>query len=114
MSSEILKPNGQPLEYVPTVRWKDFVFPVRVLNEEVIRSADPKALIAGVLVQVSDGNNLLWAGLYALAKDIYSRSATEGSQEFLDFVDSMGLVLSDAHQNKIDVTEELRKILNKN
>ncbi len=112
--AEILRPDGQPLEYVPTVKWREYVFPVRVLNEEVIKQAEPKALIAGVLVQVSDGNNLLWAGLVALAKDIYARDPGNQTAEFLDFAESMGLVLSDARQNKIDVATELRKILNKN
>lgn len=111
--NKLLQSNGEPVQYAPVIKWQGWTFPVRVLNEEVIKDNDPKALIGAVLVQLNDKDNLLWAGLVALAKDIYDRDPSK-STEFLDFVKAMGLHLTDGHGKRMNVEEELEKVLVKN
>lgn len=113
MSGHIIVPKSMQIEEVPTVKWKDHVFPIRSVNEEAIpHISDPKVLVAMTVVQIQDHTNLLWAGLYALAKDVYRKDQGMKPQEFLSFVEAIGLRISDAHKNTIDTASELTKILN--
>lgn len=113
--SNLLNPDGSPVELVPTIKWKDWSFPVRVVDERILKASgiQPATLTAAVLVQLNDKDNLLWAGLMALAKDIYARDPSK-STEFLDFVQAMGLHLRDGHGAVIDVEGELQKVLKTN
>lgn len=114
MSNNLVGLDGKPVvgdkvtQQIPTVKWGKFKFPVREVTDHAVQKAEPRALIAALAMQDRDSSNLLWTGLYAIAKDIYSRGP--GSNEFLDLVESMGLILSDAAGNKIDVATELRNI----
>lgn len=107
MGSNLILPNSG--EMVPTVKWAGHTFPIRSLNEEVIPKGEPKALIAATVVQIQDHTNLLWAGLYALAKDIYRKEQGEAPKEFLSFVNDIGLRIMDANGIPIDVASELSK-----
>lgn len=95
-------------QQIPTVKWGKFKFPIREVTNHAVQHAEPRALIAALATQDHDGSNLIWAGLYALAKDIYSRGS--GSTEFLDLVEAIGLRISDADGNNIDVSTELRSM----
>lgn len=112
MESKILQANGQPMEKVPSVKWGEHLFPIRSLNEEIIKSADPKALIAAVCVQINDHTNLLWAGLYALAKDVYSKNTGTTPSEFMSFVEAIGLRIDVGNRTMLNVAEELKKVSN--
>lgn len=112
-NSNIVKTDGTPVEMVPVIKWRNFKFPCRSVDEKVFKVADPRVSAAAVKVELSDQNNLLWVGLWALASDLYSRNKT-GSHDFLEFADTMGLVLTDGDGNKIDVAKELADIIRKN
>lgn len=111
---DLIVPGRTQAELVPTVKWGDWTFPIRVVNEEVLKSkgVDAKMFAGLVLVQLNDKDNLLWAGLMALAKDIYDRDPSK-SRQFLDFVSSMGLTLRDGRGKTINVEQELLGVLNK-
>jgi hypothetical protein len=54
----------------------------------------------------------MWLGMLTLARDMYSRDP-EGSHEFLDFMQELGLIIIDKDRNKIDVCDELLKVFKK-
>lgn len=107
LDGKVVVPN-KVSQQIPTVKWGAFKFPIREVTDHAVQHAEPRALIASLATQDRDGSNLLWAGLYAIAKDIYSRGP--GSMEFLDLMESIGLRIKDADGNSIDVSAELRKI----
>jgi hypothetical protein len=75
---------------IPIVRAGAKTYPVRCIDPVKILDHKPGEAVNAILLEAKDYNNLLWAGMVALAKDIYSRMP-EGSHEFRDFVSSLGL-----------------------
>lgn len=111
---ELITPKGGAYLRVPVVEVHGLRLPIRELNPKAIeqlnrQQVDARALTLGLLTQVTDQNNLLWAGLLSLAKDIYERDPINKTRHFQSFAEEVGLRLSDG-ETSIDVAKELGKI----
>jgi hypothetical protein len=113
--TNIIGIDGKPLrkskgaQKVPVVEFDGFKFLVREMNTKAdLEQFSAGTLAHGILTQISDRDRLLWAGLLALARDIYQRKP-DGRRNFQEFADSVGLILSDGEKT-IDVAKELRKV----
>jgi len=116
--SNLLGPDGRPLPESQCVKYNGKKYPYRVIDQEVFAAAqiDPKIGLMATLVQTGDQNNLLWLGMLALAKDLYSRSntvngETQHTYEFLDFAKQLNMNIIDLERKSTDVAAELRKTI---
>lgn len=107
---ELVNPDGSKITRV--ISYKGREFPWRMVDQDMVLKAKPEMAIMATLVQMGDQNNVVWLGMLALAKDIYSRQP-DGSHEFLDFMSELGLVIVDKERKTIDVYDELLKTFKK-
>jgi len=90
-------------------------FPFRRVNIDFVKSmpihiADPRELTISTIGQLNDQQIVTWAGMYALARDVYSVKKGEKPTEFLGFVKATGLILNDMDGKKIDIQKELEEV----
>jgi hypothetical protein len=84
-----------------------------MVDQSILSSKIPPHMMTmASLVQMGDQTNIMWLGMLTLARDMYSRDP-EGSHEFLDFMQELGLIIIDKDRNKIDVCDELLKVFKK-
>jgi hypothetical protein len=110
--AKLLGPDGKPVPQTLTVEYGGFKYPYRIVNQEVFATAkvDPIVGFMASLVQMGDQNNLVWLGMMALAKDMYSRFP-DGSQEFLQLTEQLNLNIVDIERNSTSISEELKKLV---
>lgn len=108
--TKLLGPDGRPVPQTLTVEYNGKKYPYRIIDQEVFSTAkvDPMVGFMASLVQMGDQNNLVWLGMLALAKDIYSRNP-EGSKEFLNLAEQINMNIIDIERNSTSVSDELVK-----
>lgn len=100
-NSPILDADGKPIEVasVPVVKYKDFVFPIHTLekaelttmSKEGVRPTDIITEIRAIGREMRHRFNLLAVGLVLAAK--------EGPEELENYLNSIGLVITDVKGN---------------
>jgi hypothetical protein len=119
--SELVDSKGREFKKIPVVESDGLVMPALEMNREALKALDPAAtnmigLLLAFLDQTSSQNNLLWLGLFNLAKDIYARDPRLCGEPvirgrfFQDFAESAGIILTDVRGVKLNIAEELNKI----
>lgn len=110
-NNELVNPDGSKIARVIT--WKGKEFPWRMVDQAILSpKIQPHIMTMASLVQVGDQTNVMWLGMLTLARDLYSRQP-DGSHEFLDFMQELGLVIIDKDRNKTDICDELLKVFKK-
>jgi len=111
----ILGSNGNKIESsikVPALKLRDLgSMPFRLVDlKGVIENrVPPKEAVVGAVQQVNDQTSILLAGMYLLAKDVYSRHP-EGSRHFQGFCEDLGLTFNDLQGKKTYPVKELGSI----
>lgn len=119
-TTHIKDAGGREYRKVPVIDYENLKLPVLEMNREAVKAMDPNrtnplALIVALLDQIGTQNNVLWAGMHALAKDIYSQDPIrhqdiETLRHFQRFAKEVGLVLTDHDGNRLDVGSDLEKV----
>lgn len=107
------KPTKQKTMQVPSLKLKEIgSLPFRRVDIKGIMEGrvQPKDAVIGTAHQSTDQTSVLLAGMYMLAKDIYSRSP-KGSRHFEGFCEDLGLKFTNLTGDTIDPVKELGSIL---
>lgn len=107
---ELVNPDGSKIARVITYKGREF--PWRMIKQDMLEKVPAPMAMMGILVQIGDQNNVVWLGMMALAKDMYSRQP-DGKHEFLDFMGELGMVIIDKDRKTIDVYNELLQTFEK-
>jgi hypothetical protein len=120
MSSPILSKEGKEFHLLPVIKYENLRLPVMEIDREAVKNlplgTNPFGLMVALLDQVGAQNNILWSGMHALAKDVYSRDemvdvngeARNLPKKFQEFAESVGLRLTDSDGNVLDIGEDLK------
>jgi hypothetical protein len=113
MASQIIDPEGKSYQRLPVIEYANLKLPVLEMDRDALKSlpagTNPLALMVALLDQTSSQNNVIWAGMHALAKDIYSHLAVpKDDRHFQKFAEDIGLRLTDLEGSVLDVGEDLK------
>jgi hypothetical protein len=119
--TDLVDAFGREYKKIPVVKINGLVLPALEMDREALRRLDPNevnmiGLLSAFLDQTSSQNNLLWLGLFNLAKDIYARDPVLADMRvrkerfFQSFAEEVGLILTDVQGTKLNIAEELNKI----
>lgn len=112
-SDKILGPDGEPASVgVPAIKLKELgALPFRLVDIRGIveDQVQPKEAVVGTAQQMNDQASIILAGMYLLAKDVYSRTP-EGSRHFQGFCESLGLTFNNLQGETTDPAKKLAEI----